>query len=69
MRNVHKTQIAHIIQDIIDSHQFAYKECHNTIMPLIKGQHSSMKRLENGARILAKTLATHVVITSFFSSL
>ena len=27
----------------------AYKECHNTIMTLIKCQHSSLKWLENGA--------------------
>ena len=47
---IYKTQIAHIIRDIIDSDQFAYKECHNTTMALIKCQHSSLKWLENGAR-------------------
>ena len=45
-----KTEIAHFIRDIIDSDQFAYKGCHNTIMALIKCQHSSLKWLENGAR-------------------
>ena len=47
---IHKTEIAHIIPDIIDSDQFAYKGCHNTIMALIKCQHSSLKWLENEAR-------------------
>ena len=47
---IYKTEIAHSIRDIIDSDQFAYKECHNTIMALIKCQHLSLKWLENGAR-------------------
>ena len=47
---IYKTQIAHIIRDIIDSDQFAYKGCHTTIITLIKCQHSSLKRLENRAR-------------------
>ena len=47
---IYKTEIAHFIRDIIDSDQFAYKGCHNTIMALIKCQHSSLKWLENGAR-------------------
>ena len=47
---IYKTEIAHSIRDIIDSDQFAYKECHNTVMALIKCQHLSLKWLENGAR-------------------
>ena len=47
---IYKTEIAHIIRDLIDSDQFAYKGCHNTIMALIKCKHSSLKWLENGAR-------------------
>ena len=47
---IYKTEIAHSIRDTIDSDQFAYKECHNTIMALIKCQHLSLKWLENGAR-------------------
>ena len=34
----YKTEIAHIIRDIIDPDQFVYKGCHNTIMALIKCQ-------------------------------
>ncbi len=47
---VYKAEIAHLIGEIIDTDQFAYKKCHNTIMALIKCQHSSLKWLENGAR-------------------
>jgi len=36
---IYKTEIAHIFRDSIDSDQFAYKECHNAIMALIKCQH------------------------------
>ena len=39
----YETEIAHIIRDIIDSDQFAYKGYHNTIMALIKCQHSLLK--------------------------
>ena len=35
---------------IIDSDQFAYKECYNTKMAFIKCQHLSLKWLENRAR-------------------
>ncbi len=40
---VYKAEIAHLIGEIIDTDQFAYKKCHNTIMALIKCQHSSLK--------------------------
>ena len=39
-RSVYKTELSHIMRDVIDSDQFAYKEGHHSTMALIKCQHN-----------------------------
>ena len=47
---VYKTEIAHIVQDFIDTDQFAYRDGHNSIMALIKCQHMWLKWMEKDAK-------------------
>ncbi|CAB3994753.1 lysosomal aspartic protease-like [Paramuricea clavata] len=49
-RSVFKTEIAHVTRHAIDSDQFAYKEGHNSIMALIKCQHTWLRWLEGDAK-------------------
>ncbi|CAB4031069.1 Hypothetical predicted protein, partial [Paramuricea clavata] len=57
-RNVFKTEIAHVTRHAIDSDQFAYKEGHNSIMALIKCQHTWLRWLEGDAKYV-RVLSFH----------